>query len=118
MANYENEGQGSGFVMGLLTGTVLGAGLGLLFAPRAGSELRGQIGESAANLSRTAQDQYRRATETASGIVDRGRDLYDRARESVSRGADEARRFASEAQEDIGRSMGGTTYPPTGTSQS
>jgi gas vesicle protein len=36
---FENEGNGgSSFVMGLLTGTVLGAGLGMLFAPKAGSE--------------------------------------------------------------------------------
>jgi hypothetical protein len=32
---YDNEGGGGGsFVMGLLTGTVLGAGLGMLFAPK------------------------------------------------------------------------------------
>jgi len=32
---YEHEG-GGGFMMGLLTGTVLGAGLGMLLAPKAG----------------------------------------------------------------------------------
>ena len=38
MANeYDYEsGGGSGFMMGLLTGTVLGAGLGMLFAPKSG----------------------------------------------------------------------------------
>ena len=41
---FENEGGGGGsFVMGLLTGTVLGAGLGMLFAPKSGSELRNQL---------------------------------------------------------------------------
>ena len=41
---FENEGNGGGsFVMGLLTGTVLGAGLGMLFAPKAGTELRNQL---------------------------------------------------------------------------
>ena len=30
---YDNGGSGSGFVMGLIAGTVLGAGLGMLLAP-------------------------------------------------------------------------------------
>src|SRR6187200_2245143 len=63
---FDNEGGGGGsFVMGLLTGTVLGAGLGMLFAPKAGSELRSQMREQAGNLANSASDGYRRATETA-----------------------------------------------------
>ena len=54
---YENEGSGGGFMMGLLTGTVLGAGLGMLLAPKAGSELRGTIGEQARNLGSMASDK-------------------------------------------------------------
>src|SRR5207245_10888764 len=63
---FENESGGGGsFVMGLLTGTVLGAGLGMLFAPKAGSDLRNQISEQAGNLANTASDGYRRASEAA-----------------------------------------------------
>ena len=40
---YDNGGSGNGFVMGLIAGTVLGAGLGMLLAPKAGSELRGAL---------------------------------------------------------------------------
>ena len=62
----DNDGSGGGsFVMGLLTGTVLGAGLGMLFAPKAGSELRNQVTEQAGNLANTASEGYRRAAETA-----------------------------------------------------
>ena len=62
----DNDSNGGGsFVMGLLTGTVLGAGLGMLFAPKAGSELRNQVREQAGNLANTASDGYRRAAETA-----------------------------------------------------
>ena len=61
---FENEGSGGGsFVMGLLTGTVLGAGLGMLFAPKSGSDLRNQISEQAGNLANSASEGYRRATE-------------------------------------------------------
>ena len=79
-----NEGSGAGFMMGLLAGTVLGAGLGMLLAPKAGSELRGQIGEQAKNIGNKASEQYRRASETASGWAERGRDVVNKARESVS----------------------------------
>ena len=73
------EGSGS-FLMGLLAGTVLGAGLGMLFAPKAGSELRGQLGEQANRLRSSANDAYGAASEKVSQMVDRGREAYDRAR--------------------------------------
>src|SRR5947207_3342287 len=92
---YDNESSGGGFMMGLLTGTVLGAGLGMLLAPKAGSELRGAIGEQARNWSNTASEQYKRASETAGTWAERGREMVDKARDAVSRGADEARSYAS-----------------------
>jgi gas vesicle protein len=94
---FDNEGGGGGsFVMGLLTGTVLGAGLGMLFAPKAGSELRNQISEQAGNLANTASEGYRRAQESAGEWAERGRDVYGKAREAVSKGADEAQRYVRE----------------------
>jgi hypothetical protein len=73
------EGSGS-FLMGLLAGTVLGAGLGMLFAPRAGSELRSQLTEQAGKLRSTANETYHQASEKVSQMVDRGREAYDRAK--------------------------------------
>jgi len=92
---YESEGGGGGFMMGLLTGTVLGAGLGMLLAPKAGSELRGQIGEQAKNIGNIASDQYRKASEAASGWAERGREFVDRAREAVGRGIEETSDYAA-----------------------
>jgi gas vesicle protein len=91
---FDNEGSGGGsFVMGLLTGTVLGAGLGMLFAPKAGSELRSQLSEQAGNLASQAQDGVRKVTENAGEWADRGRDIYGKAREAVVKGADEAQKY-------------------------
>lgn len=81
---YEKEEGGGSFLMGLLAGTVLGAGLGMLFAPKAGLELRNQLGEQAGRLRTTAGDTYGQATEKVSQIMDRGREAYDRARSSVA----------------------------------
>src|SRR3954451_20963780 len=92
---FESEGNngGSSFVMGLLTGTVLGAGLGILFAPKAGSEMRNQLSEQAGNLANQAQDGIRKVQENAPEWMDRGRDMYGKAKDAVNRGADEAQRY-------------------------
>ena len=99
---YEREDTGGSFLMGLLAGTVLGAGLGMLFAPKAGNELRSQLGESAGRLRTTANDAYHQASDKVSQMVDRGRDAYQRAR------------TGSEG-EDLGGGIGGVTAG-TGTS--
>lgn len=80
---FEKEEGGGSFLMGLLAGTVLGAGLGMLFAPKTGTELRSQLGEQAGKLKSTANDGYQQATEKVSQLVDRGREAYDRARSSA-----------------------------------
>jgi gas vesicle protein len=87
----EREDGGGSFLMGLLAGTVLGAGLGMLFAPKAGSETRKQLSEQANRLRSTADQTYHQATEKinqasekVSQIVDRGREAYDRARTGSS----------------------------------
>jgi hypothetical protein len=77
---FEREDGGGSFLMGLLAGTVLGAGLGMLFAPKAGAELRTQVTEQAGRLKTTANDAYSQASEKVSQIVDRGREAYERAR--------------------------------------
>jgi gas vesicle protein len=107
--SYERYGgEGGGFMMGLLAGTVLGAGLGMLLAPKSGSDLRGQIGEQARHFGDKASEQYRRASETASNWAERGRDVVQQARSAVQRGVDEARGYSGSS--DTGYS-GGSSSP-------
>jgi gas vesicle protein len=101
----EDTGGGGSFMLGLITGTVLGAGLGLLFAPKSGAELRSQLSSRAGDIADTAKETYRQASDKAANVAgdlaDRGRDIYNRTRDVVSRTADEAERYA--------RDIGGTT---------
>jgi YtxH-like protein len=80
---FEREDGGGSFLMGLLAGTVLGAGLGMLFAPKPGSELRTKLTEQAGKLRSTAADGYQQASGKVTQIVDRGREAYDRARSTA-----------------------------------
>ncbi len=100
MAQFERyDHDGGGFMMGLLTGTVLGAGIGMLLAPKAGAELRGALSEQARHVSQWSSQQYHRASEAASTLSDKGRDLVDRARDAVAHGAEEAREYADRARD-------------------
>jgi gas vesicle protein len=94
---YDSDGGGAGFIMGLLTGTVLGAGLGMLLAPKAGSELRGALGEQARTIGSMAQEQYKKASDSANTWADKGREFVDRTRDAVNRGAEEAREYTESA---------------------
>jgi gas vesicle protein len=78
------------FMTGLFAGVVIGAGIGLLCAPRKGSELRDQISDAAANVGKTV-------TKTTDDLVQRGRDAYGRAREVAARAGDGINQVASAA---------------------
>ena len=79
--NSNNRSHGSEFMLGVLCGAAVGAAVGLLLAPRAGSELRGQIADSAERIGRKAADTYSRASEAMNDIVSRGRDAAERGRD-------------------------------------
>jgi len=119
---FDNENRGGGsFVMGLLTGTVLGAGLGMLFAPKAGSELRSQLSDQAGTLANQASEGYRRATENAGEWAERGKEagkeIYSKARDAVSRGADEAERYVRDTATNVAGKAGAAS-PSTSPSSS
>jgi gas vesicle protein len=99
---FEGEGNGGGsFVMGLLTGTVLGAGLGILFAPKSGSELRNQLSEQAGTLANQASEGARKVSDSAGEWAERGRDIYGKAKDAVVKGTDEAQRYARETANSV-----------------
>jgi gas vesicle protein len=105
----EHEAAGGSFMMGLLTGTVLGAGLGMLFAPKAGSDLRNQLSEQANSFGRAAGEQYRRASDAATGIVDKAREKVEQVRSTATRATEEVRDSAERFTSGGGYS-GGTPY--------
>jgi gas vesicle protein len=96
-------------MMGLLAGAVLGAGLGMLLAPKSGSDLRAQVGEQAKHFGDRASEQYRRASETASSWAERGRDMVQQARNAVQRGVEETRGYSGSS--DSGYTGGSSSTP-------
>jgi gas vesicle protein len=78
------------FFTGLFAGAVIGAGLGLWFAPKSGVEMREQIGDQARQFGE-------RASKTVNDLADRGREVFDRAREVISTAGDQVNQVANDA---------------------
>jgi gas vesicle protein len=90
------------FVLGLLTGTFVGAGLAMWFAPRLASELRERMTDSARSLGQRASDQYQQASARVGEAVDelarKGQSVRDDVADRVARGAHEVARGAHEVE--------------------
>jgi len=99
------------FLMGLIAGTVLGAGLGMLLAPRSVVEYRTRLAGSAKSLGRTASGRYQQASARVSAaareVTSKGQALRDSLAETVVRGAQTVERYAQEAKTDRGREAPG-----------
>lgn len=84
-SQYSREDSG-GFFAGMLTGLAVGVGIGMLFAPRSGAELRQTIAQSAGDFQRKANESYQQASEKVKDVVDKGRDAVSRGKESWQQG--------------------------------
>jgi gas vesicle protein len=82
------------FFTGLFAGAVIGAGLGLWFAPKSGAEMREQIGDQARQFGE-------RAGKTMNDLADRGREVFDRAREVINTAGDQVGQVASDAAKTL-----------------
>jgi gas vesicle protein len=103
---YREDQSGPSFVLGLLTGAAVGAGVALLFAPRSGAETRQQLGEQYRGLADRVGEQANRLREGAKDLRDQGRErihefagqLSDRTSPSTERqGVNQSDRFPSSA---------------------
>ncbi len=99
-----------GFVIGLLTGTFVGAGLAMWLVPRLASEFRERMTDSARSLGRRASEQYQQASTRVGEAVDeltrKGQDVRDDVADRVARGAHEVERYATAAKSEASRGRG------------
>lgn len=92
---HDRQG-GASFLLGFIAGSVLGAGLALLYAPRPGAETRRDVADRAQQFGKRAAHEYEVASERVAHLTERGREAYQSA-------ADKARDLARRAREDAGK---------------
>lgn len=83
-ALHSSDG-GHPVAIGLLTGAAVGVGLGLLFAPRKGSEVRHQLADRAKHVASS------------------GHDAYCACRDAVSHGAQRTGRYVRDLADTVAR---------------
>jgi gas vesicle protein len=82
---YERGGNaGAAFTLGLMTGALLGVGLGLLFAPKDGAATRRDLARRARELQDEAAGWYEQAADAAHDLAEQGRDAAQRARTAAT----------------------------------
>ena len=90
--------RGPGFLIGLMTGAAIGAGLTLWLTPRAAAEARRRATDSARSVRDYASDQYREATTRLAGAVEdltaAGQGVRDNAADAIVRVAHRVERMA------------------------
>ena len=89
------------FAVGVLTGAAVGVGLGMLVAPRKGSELREQMGTQLTKVKSSCASGLNRAKDTAADLGHKGRDAYNSTRDFVVKGAHETQRYVSEVADAV-----------------
>ena len=82
----EHEGSGGvgSVVSSFFLGGLIGAGVALLVAPRAGTEARKQIGSLAGNVKEKADEYYEQIKEMVSSTLENGKGLLEEKKRLVA----------------------------------
>ena len=102
-----NTKRGGSFLMGLITGSAMGAALAIYFSPRLALELRQRVADSTTGLRNAASDRFQgvatrvadvveRVADVADDVSRRGQAARDDVADAVARGAHEVGRGARE----------------------
>ena len=81
--NSENSTSASTVLLALLGGTILGAGVALLFAPQSGRRTRQKLSDLGEDAEEYARELLERAAEEADKAGRRGEELIEKGREFV-----------------------------------
>ena len=87
------------FVKGLLVGGAIGAGLGILYAPKSGKETREDICRKTDDLLAKAKDEYEQAAKKVSELAEKGKETVQDSRSRLKRAVDAGVEAYREEQE-------------------
>jgi gas vesicle protein len=99
MSDESCSASGSG-ILWFLAGMGIGTALGVLFAPKAGSETRDSLMNAAGEGRVQMQETARRVSEQAQQWADRGREVISQQKENLRSAFDAGRQAYRDASQD------------------
>ena len=106
MAEDNNDGMAKGLIVGFIAGSIVGAALALLYAPKSGRELRRDIKDKTNELVDKGEEYLAKAKTKATEIVSEAKKKSDSlitdARKQASNLMGEAERIVSDARNKMG----------------
>lgn len=106
---HDRSNSGATFLIGFIAGSMLGAGLALMFAPQAGDETRREVAERAQRVREKAREGFGTASDRVTQFAERGKAIVqtaaEKAREAaqaVREGRDPSAVVAEAADETLG----------------
>jgi len=101
----ENDGVARGLFIGFLAGSIVGAVMALLYAPKTGKEFRDDIRKRGGELADEAEEYLNHARKRATDIVNEGKQrsdvLVSDARKRAETLMDDAQKIMTEAREKV-----------------
>lgn len=94
---------GGSFLMGLITGGAIGAGVALYFAPRLASELRQRVTDSTTDLRNAASEGLHDVATRVADVVDRVADVADDVTRRGLAARDDVANAVARGAHDVGR---------------
>jgi gas vesicle protein len=108
MSNEERSTGTSGILLSFLLGTLSGAALAILFAPRSGRETREMLGEKlretaerSRRLGEQALERGKEAAEDATGYVEKQRDALEKRRDRLAAAVEAGRQAYRDEKEKM-----------------
>lgn len=86
--------QESGNLSFFITGAVVGAGIALLFAPKAGAQMRELLRDYAARAKDELNNTVDHGIEVLDGAVERGQEFVEKGKDSLRETGRQAKEFA------------------------
>ena len=91
----------SGNLWAFITGALVGAGVALLFAPQAGSQMRGLLRDYATRAKDEFDEAVDRGAEVLDNTVERGQEFVEKGKEALHETGRQAKGFAEAGRKAV-----------------